>query len=91
MTHQVTKPHCSYCGRQINDDHNFCPYCGERALKRPEPLSCEHCNRKLEPTDSICPGCERLVPWGLRCSCYAIFRELDQFCWSCGRAKPKRS
>ena len=45
---------CSKCGKEFNDEFEFCPYCG---TKKPQPKICPKC--KLEPSIefSFCPKC----------------------------------
>ena len=45
---------CSKCGKEFNDEFDFCPYCG---TKKPQPKICPKC--KLEPSIefSFCPKC----------------------------------
>ena len=45
---------CSKCGKEFNDEFEFCPYCG---TEKPQPKICPKC--KLEPSVefSFCPKC----------------------------------
>ena len=45
---------CSKCGKEFNDEFDFCPYCG---TEKPKPKICPKC--KLEPSIefSFCPKC----------------------------------
>ncbi len=44
---------CSGCGRTLEDDMHFCPWCAVAADRR----SCRSCGRHLEPGWRICPRC----------------------------------
>lgn len=45
---------CSKCGKEFNDEFDFCPFCG---TEKPKPKICPKC--KLEPSIefSFCPKC----------------------------------
>ncbi|AXR82833.1 double zinc ribbon domain-containing protein [Natrarchaeobaculum sulfurireducens] len=49
---------CGQCGEHVDDDHVYCPNCGEKATRR---LFCE-CGDELRSDWSFCPGCGRRTP-----------------------------
>ena len=46
---------CSQCGEHVDDDHVYCPNCGEKVSRR---LFCE-CGDELRSDWAFCPGCGR--------------------------------
>ena len=59
---------CKKCGKKIDDDSTFCPFCGEkvsntistkitRKVVRNESLRCPHCDAPISSFDAICPYC----------------------------------
>ena len=63
-TPTITEPtygtRCNNCGREIQNDFRFCPYC-QTILK---PKYCGTCGRELKPDYVICPYCGRRVGQG---------------------------
>ncbi len=49
---------CDQCGDPLDDDHVYCPNCGEKASRR---LFCE-CGDEIRSDWSFCPGCGRRTP-----------------------------
>ncbi|QFU81426.1 double zinc ribbon domain-containing protein [Natronorubrum aibiense] len=49
---------CDQCGEDVDDDHVYCPNCGEKASRR---LFCE-CGDEIRSDWSFCPGCGRRTP-----------------------------
>ncbi|WP_254769138.1 double zinc ribbon domain-containing protein [Salinilacihabitans rarus] len=49
---------CKQCGERVDDDHVYCPNCGEKASRR---LFCE-CGDEIRSDWSFCPGCGRRTP-----------------------------
>ncbi|RQH01449.1 double zinc ribbon domain-containing protein [Natrarchaeobius oligotrophus] len=49
---------CGQCGERVDDDHVYCPNCGEKASHR---LFCE-CGDELRSDWSFCPSCGRRTP-----------------------------
>ena len=49
---------CSQCGEAVDDEHVYCPNCGEKATRR---LFCE-CGDEIRSDWSFCPGCGRRTP-----------------------------
>ncbi|WP_435098516.1 zinc-ribbon domain-containing protein [Halarchaeum sp. P4] len=48
-------PVCSQCGESLDEEHVFCPNCGERAAGHP---TCE-CGAELRSDWAFCPDCGR--------------------------------
>ncbi|THE64099.1 ribbon-helix-helix protein, CopG family [Salinadaptatus halalkaliphilus] len=55
---QPRRTQCGQCGERVDDDHVYCPNCGEKATHR---LFCE-CGDELRSDWSFCPGCGRRTP-----------------------------
>jgi RNA polymerase subunit RPABC4/transcription elongation factor Spt4/predicted transcriptional regulator len=49
---------CAQCGEAIEQDHVYCPNCGEKASRR---LFCE-CGDEIRSDWAFCPGCGRRTP-----------------------------
>ncbi|MFP8952158.1 double zinc ribbon domain-containing protein [Natrialbaceae archaeon A-arb3/5] len=49
---------CGQCGEYVDDDHVYCPNCGEKASHR---LFCE-CGDEIRSDWSFCPSCGRRTP-----------------------------
>ncbi|RQG96638.1 double zinc ribbon domain-containing protein [Natrarchaeobius chitinivorans] len=49
---------CGQCGEHVDDDHVYCPNCGEKASHR---LFCE-CGDELRSDWAFCPSCGRRTP-----------------------------
>ncbi|ELZ02814.1 double zinc ribbon domain-containing protein [Natrialba asiatica] len=49
---------CGQCGEPVDDDHVYCPNCGEKSSRR---LFCE-CGDEFRSDWSFCPGCGRRTP-----------------------------
>lgn len=49
---------CAQCGEPVQDDHVYCPNCGEQTSRR---LFCE-CGDEIRSDWSFCPGCGRRTP-----------------------------
>ena len=49
---------CAQCGELLDDNHVFCPNCGEKAAHR---VFCE-CGDELRTDWAFCPGCGRRTP-----------------------------
>jgi predicted transcriptional regulator len=49
---------CGQCGSEVDDDHVYCPNCGEKATRR---VFCE-CGDELRSDWAFCPGCGRRTP-----------------------------
>jgi hypothetical protein len=49
---------CNQCGEAVDDEHVYCPNCGEKATRR---LFCE-CGDEIRSDWSFCPGCGRRTP-----------------------------
>ena len=53
------EPHaCSQCGAAVDDEHVYCPNCGEKASHR---LFCE-CGDEIRSDWAFCPSCGRRTP-----------------------------
>ncbi|MDL5361655.1 zinc ribbon domain-containing protein [Halalkalicoccus sp. NIPERK01] len=50
--------HCVQCGETVDDDHVYCPNCGEKA---DTPALCE-CGVELRTDWAFCPSCGRRTP-----------------------------
>ncbi|ELY51236.1 double zinc ribbon domain-containing protein [Natronorubrum bangense] len=50
--------HCEQCGEHVDDDHVYCPNCGEKTSRR---LFCE-CGDEIRSDWSFCPSCGRRTP-----------------------------
>ena len=49
---------CNQCGETLDDEHVYCPNCGEKAANR---LFCE-CGDEIRSDWAFCPGCGRRTP-----------------------------
>ncbi|MFD1642692.1 double zinc ribbon domain-containing protein [Halohasta litorea] len=49
---------CAQCGETVDDDHVYCPNCGEKATHR---LFCE-CGDEIQSDWGFCPSCGRRTP-----------------------------
>ncbi|AFO57369.1 MULTISPECIES: zinc ribbon domain-containing protein [Natrinema] len=49
---------CNQCGDHLEEDHVYCPNCGEKASRR---LFCD-CGDEVRSDWSFCPGCGRRTP-----------------------------
>ncbi|NGM67869.1 CopG family transcriptional regulator [Natronolimnobius sp. AArcel1] len=49
---------CAQCGESVDEDHVYCPNCGEKASHR---LFCE-CGDEFRSDWAFCPGCGRRTP-----------------------------
>jgi Arc/MetJ-type ribon-helix-helix transcriptional regulator len=49
---------CKQCGEAVDEDHVYCPNCGEKAVNR---LFCE-CGDEIRSDWAFCPGCGRRTP-----------------------------
>ncbi|ELY52576.1 double zinc ribbon domain-containing protein [Natronolimnohabitans innermongolicus] len=49
---------CGLCGETVDDEHVYCPNCGEKASRR---LFCE-CGDEVRSDWSFCPSCGRRTP-----------------------------
>ncbi|MFB6131147.1 MAG: zinc ribbon domain-containing protein [Salinigranum sp.] len=49
---------CAQCGEVVEDDHVYCPNCGEKAVRR---LFCD-CGDELRSDWAYCPSCGRRTP-----------------------------
>ena len=49
---------CAQCGETVDDDHVYCPNCGEKASHR---LFCE-CGDEIQSDWGFCPSCGRRTP-----------------------------
>ena len=45
-------PSCRQCGKIVDKNHTFCPYCGARA-----EAACPKCAKPIEKGWEICPSC----------------------------------
>ncbi|MCG3227679.1 MAG: zinc ribbon domain-containing protein [Candidatus Heimdallarchaeota archaeon] len=43
---------CPHCDKELNEDFEFCPYCG-KSIK----LACSNCKRELAEDFEFCPYC----------------------------------
>jgi RNA polymerase subunit RPABC4/transcription elongation factor Spt4 len=43
---------CPHCNKELNEDFEFCPYCG-KSVK----LACSNCKRELAEDFEFCPYC----------------------------------
>ena len=43
---------CPHCNKKLNEDFEFCPYCG-KSVK----LACSNCKRELSEDFEFCPYC----------------------------------
>ncbi len=46
--------YCKNCGLQIDDDSNYCCFCG---IKISEPIFCSGCGREAKPHANYCHNC----------------------------------
>ncbi|WP_439025412.1 double zinc ribbon domain-containing protein [Haloarchaeobius sp. DT45] len=53
-----TETTCGQCGESVDDDHVFCPNCGEKAAHR---AFCE-CGDEVRSDWAFCPSCGRRTP-----------------------------
>lgn len=44
---------CSYCGKELEDNIDYCPSCGEKVDK----LKCPHCNEDISEDETYCHHC----------------------------------
>ncbi|WP_396610592.1 zinc ribbon domain-containing protein [Haloferax sp. S1W] len=49
---------CGQCGESLDDEHVYCPNCGEKATQR---VFCE-CSAELRSDWAFCPDCGRRTP-----------------------------
>lgn len=49
---------CDQCGAHVDDDHVYCPNCGEKTSRR---LFCD-CGDEIRSDWAFCPGCGRRTP-----------------------------
>ncbi|WP_440763894.1 double zinc ribbon domain-containing protein [Natronorubrum sp. DTA7] len=49
---------CNQCGEHVDDDHVYCPNCGEKTSRR---LFCD-CGDEIRSDWAFCPGCGRRTP-----------------------------
>ncbi|WP_255168474.1 double zinc ribbon domain-containing protein [Natrononativus amylolyticus] len=49
---------CGQCGEHVDDDHVYCPNCGEKASRR---LFCD-CGDEVRSDWAFCPSCGRRTP-----------------------------
>ena len=50
---------CSFCGKEVNADAKFCPYCG-KIIEKPkfiEVIRCRKCGAKMNEDSAFCPEC----------------------------------
>lgn len=52
---------CKYCGREIPDDANSCPYCQHSVKEIAKTVICKYCGRKIPDDANSCPYCQRSV------------------------------
>lgn len=50
---------CTYCGRRMEADKNFCDLCGSTRPKRLEAIYCSACGARLRPDARFCSNCGR--------------------------------
>ncbi|MEW6733477.1 MAG: zinc ribbon domain-containing protein [Acidobacteriota bacterium] len=50
------RPACPNCGRNVNDDYRFCPFCNH-TLKR----NCTHCSAAVDTSWNYCPSCSKEI------------------------------
>ena len=55
---ESTPTGCAQCGEQVDDDHVYCPNCGEKTTHR---LFCE-CGDEIQSDWGFCPSCGRRTP-----------------------------
>jgi predicted transcriptional regulator/RNA polymerase subunit RPABC4/transcription elongation factor Spt4 len=55
---EPTATDCAQCGETVDDDHVYCPNCGEKASHR---LFCE-CGDEIQSDWGFCPSCGRRTP-----------------------------
>jgi len=55
---QPDATNCAQCGETVDDDHVYCPNCGEKATHR---LFCE-CGDEIQSDWGFCPSCGRRTP-----------------------------
>jgi len=55
---EPTATGCAQCGEAVDDDHVYCPNCGEKATRR---LFCE-CGDEIQSDWGFCPSCGRRTP-----------------------------
>ena len=48
--------YCIYCGKTINEDSVYCPFCG-KSQKMKESIFCPKCGSKVENDSTYCPYC----------------------------------
>lgn len=48
----MTYCRCGYCGKPIDDDSVYCPFCGKS-----QSVFCSKCGNKIESDSSYCPFC----------------------------------
>ena len=49
--------YCQKCNKQIPDDSEFCPYCGEEILPIIESNKCIRCTKEIPEDSDYCPFC----------------------------------
>lgn len=58
QTPSDTSATCDQCGEPVDDDHVYCPNCGEKVSQR---VFCE-CGDELRSDWAFCPSCGRRTP-----------------------------
>jgi predicted transcriptional regulator/predicted RNA-binding Zn-ribbon protein involved in translation (DUF1610 family) len=58
QTESDARKTCAQCGEEIDEEHVYCPNCGEKAAHR---VFCD-CGDELRSDWGFCPGCGRRTP-----------------------------
>ena len=54
---------CKNCGREIDENASFCPYCGHRNSTT-TTVFCQNCGKPISAQADICPHCLHSTPKG---------------------------
>ena len=73
---------CESCGELIENDSQFCPFCGVQLYGK---MKCESCGELIDNNSKFCTSCGVPVNYELKCmNCGANINEKDNFCEICG-------
>ena len=71
---------CKSCGKQINGDFKFCPYCGAKNEEETSNIFCLSCGKSIKSDFNVCPFCgEKVKNKNLENK-----KEEEIFCKNCG-------
>lgn len=52
--------YCQNCGKELKENDNFCPYCGEKTVSHQR--FCQNCGAEIDAYTNICPSCGYHIP-----------------------------